>query len=218
MFKMIFVYPYKRKTNDFCISQSIRLVKKYFPESTIYTVGDKVEGINNIPFVESSIIKGSNVTAKMLHCATLFDKFVYMNDDFFINKRLDFNQTLKGSENLERKEGKASIAWNQASDNTKHFLEFNNYSITTYECHQPVLFDSKKLINTFKNIDWKSNDHFLKSLYFNINTPKKSLEIDNVKLKEPNISKANFYLTLYGCLSIGQGFLNKKGVEFIKSL
>lgn len=215
---MLFVYPYKRKENDFLINLSIRCVRKHYPEARIVTVGDTVEGVANITFKDSNKIKGANVTAKCLHVATLHDSFVYMNDDFFINDNFDFTFTHRSVEQLERKEGKASIAWQQATDNSKHFLQANKFEAVSYECHQPCIFDSKKLIQTFKSIDWTKHDHFIKSLYFNINTPPKVKEIPNVKLIRPEIFKAKKYLDSFGCFSVGHGFLTPEGCAFIQSL
>lgn len=205
---MIFVYPYKSNGSDWLIVNSIRSVLKHYPDSKIVVIGSPLEGFENIPFKDSNIIRGSNVTAKMLHAATLFDEFIYMNDDFFINERFDFDVVSGSLDNLERKEGKASIAWNQAVDNTKHFLEHNNKQIRSYECHQPVKFNSKKLIETMNQVDWKKHDHFIKSLYFNMFPQIQVNPIENVKLVKPNIKEANKYLTMYGCLSVGNGFLN----------
>lgn len=217
---MIFVYPYKRKTNDFSIRHSILSVLKVYPNATIYTIGDKVDDVLNIPFVDSNIIRGANVTAKMLHFAkfTEHDEFIYMNDDFFINERFDFDYTYQGTEQLERKEGKASISWNQAVDNSKHFLEHYGFDFITYECHQPVRFNSKLLIETFEKLDWKNHDHFLKSIYFNMNPPTKTKPIENVKLIEPQLNRADKYLTMFGCVSISESFLTESGVNYIKKL
>ena len=141
-----------------------------------------------------------------------------MNDDFFINDKYDFSIVNGSFENLERKDGKASIGWNQAVDNTKHYLEHNKRPIRSYECHQPVILNSEILLYTMKQIDWKKNDHFIKSLYLNINVPIRINRIDNVKLIEPNLTKARRYLNDFGCLSTGQGFMTKDGAEFIMSI
>lgn len=212
-----FIYPYKRKENDFILNQSVRLVRELYPNAPIFTVGDSVEGIDNIPFKDSYIIRGCNVTAKCLYVCDLFDDFVYMNDDFIINDRYILSKVYGNRENLERKEGKASIAWNQAVDNTKQFLEYNGFPIRSYECHQPVVFNSQLLKHTMDLVEWKNNDHFLKSLYFNINEPSKVVEIENTKLKEFNKSKADTLLNIYGCLSVSQGFLNG-GSEYLLQL
>lgn len=217
---MNFVYPYKRKDNDFLITQSIRLVRKFYSESVIYVIGDNpnIEEINHIPFKDNLVIRGANVTAKLLHVAKLVDSFVFMNDDFLIGKRLDFNQVLCGNELLERKEGKASISWNQAVDNTKHYLEHNELSTITFECHQPTLLDSKLLIELFNDINWMEYDHFIKSLYFNTYPLYEFIPMVNCKLITPNIQKTTDLINRYGCFSVGNGFLNESTVNFIKGL
>lgn len=219
---MTFVYPYLKKENDFCIIKSMQCVRKYYPGAEIFVIGDKPN--TDIEFEHffsnhRNIIKGANVTAQILQFASMHKgEFIYMNDDFFINDKFDFNIVHGSIEMLERKDGKASIGWNQAVDNTKHFLEHNKYPIRSYECHQPVVFDSKKLIKTMRDVDWKNHDHFIKSLYFNINVPIRFNPIDNVKLIEPNLSKAKRYLNDFGCLSTGHGFMTKSGAEFIMSI
>ena len=219
---MKFVYPYKRKENDFNIINSIRCVLKYYPNSEVFVLGDEPETdleFKHIKSISNHKTRGSNVTSKMLQLAKLYSgEFVYMNDDFFINDKFDFNIVHGSIEMMERKEGKASIAWNQAVDNSVHFLEHNKRPIRSYECHQPVIFNSKLLIETMDQIDWKTNDHFIKSLYFNINVPIKFKPIENVKLIKPNIKKANLYLELFGCISTGQGFMTEQGCNYIKQI
>ena len=219
---MKFVYPYKRKDNDFNIINSIRCVLKYYPNSEVFVLGDEPETdfeFKHIKSISSHMTRGSNVTSKMLQFAKLYSgEFVYMNDDFFINDKFDFNIVHGSIEMMERKEGKASIAWNQAVDNSVHFLEHNKRPIRSYECHQPVIFNSKILIETMDQIDWKTNDHFIKSLYFNINVPIRFKPIENVKLILPNIKKANLYLELFGCISTGQGFMTEQGCNYIKQI
>lgn len=215
---MIFVYPYrKRGQSDFMLDLSIKSVLKVYPEARIITVGDKFEEFENYPCKDSSHIRGVNVTSKLLHVAQFVDEFVFMNDDFFITKDYNFAVTNVSNEDLERKEGKASIEWNVSVDNTKHFLKYFKQPYKSYECHQPVIFNSKKLFATMEHIDWK-HEHFVKSLYFNMNPSKHLQVMENVKLNEPKISKAKKYLELYGCLSIGQGFLTEKGINFLKSI
>lgn len=219
---MKFVYPYKKKENDFSIIQSIRLVLKYYPDSEVFVIGDRPETdlkFKHIPFKDSYLIRGSNLTAKLLYFSREHPgEFVFMNDDFFINDRFDFSIVNGSSEMMERKEGKASIGWNQAVDNCVHFLEHSKLPIRSYECHQPTILNSKLLIETMNQIDWKTNDHFIKSLYFNMNVPIRFKPIDNVKLIKPNIAKANLFLTMFGCISTGQGFMTKEGCDYIKQI
>ena len=213
---MIFVYPYKRKAFDFLISHSIRLVKHHYPQAEIVIIGDQYGKHKYIPFKDSYSLRGANVTAKLLHIAKLYPEFIFMNDDFLINSTFDFNKHHKHTEPLMRREGKASIEWNTAVDNTKDYLKHLKKPIMCYENHQPLLIESHKLLNIFNDIEWSKHAHFIKSLYCNI-YPKKNITIDNCKLIRPDIKKANMLYQM-GCLSIGDGFQTTQGSNYIKAL
>lgn len=212
-------YPYKRKVNDFSIIHSIQVFRKYYPNCRIVTIGDScgIEDVNT-PYNEPHLHRGSNVTDKLLAIAETCDRFIFMNDDFFINDRFDFDIVHGSFENLERKEGKASIEWNTAVDNSRNWLTYNGFDTVSYECHQPCVINSKKFINLFKEIDWRNHQHFIKSIYFNVYTPEKFRPMDNCKLIEFNEDKANLFLTVFGCLSISESFLTDQGCAFIKKL
>lgn len=215
---MIFVYPYrKRGQSDFVIGLSIKSVLKVYPDARIITVGDRFEGYENYPFKDSSPIRGVNVTSKLLHVAQFVDEFVFMNDDFFINERFNFDIPCRSFEKLERKEGKASIEWNISVDNTKQLLNYFNFNTYSFECHQPAKLNSSILFKTMESVNWK-NEHFVKSLYFNMNEIGIYKAMENVKLNDPDLVRAQKFLNLYGCLSIGQGFLTEKGIIFLKSI
>lgn len=215
---MVFVYPYKRKDSDFNIEHSIKAVRLHHPDSWIVTVGDSC-GLedDNIPFKDSFKVRGCNVTGKLLACSYKYAEFVFMNDDFFINDRFDLTRVHGSFEDLERKD-RASAEWNESVTNSLEWLKANGYSYMSYECHQPVIIDSFKLQVLFKRIDWHEVPHFIKSLYFNVYKPDFVKPIDNVKLIKFNKKKADTYLTMHGCLSIGGDFLTVSGVDYIKKL
>ena len=214
----VFVYPYKLKGDNFCIEHSIRMVRKYYSDAEIVTIGDRCgfEDVN-IPFKDSFKDRGSNVTAKCLQSAFVYDSFIYMNDDFFINDRYDLNITHGSLHDLERKD-RASANWNTATTNTMHWLKYNGHTIRSFECHQPVVFDSKRLIDLMSQIEWKENPHFIKSLYFNVHVPIRFQPIDNTKLIKFDKKRASSLLSIHGCLSIGGDFLNVSGADYIKKL
>ena len=216
---MIVVYPYKRKDSDFCITHSIKLFRKHYTEAFIVTVGDSC-GIEdqNLPFKDVHKVRGCNVTAKLLEAAKHFERFIFMNDDFFINERFELNRIYGSFEDLERKD-KGSFEWNESVINTKMFLEHYGYKSTmSYECHQPVLIHSDKLTELFNQIEWQEIPHFIKSLYFNVYRPDFVKPIENTKLIKFNKKKADTLLTMHGCLSIGGDFLTISGVDYIKKL
>lgn len=213
-----FVYPYKSKGDHFNIEHSIRMVRKHFADSSIVTIGDKCgfEDIN-IPFKDSFKSRGANVTAKCLEAANHFNEFVYMNDDFFINDRFDLNITHGSLEDLERKD-RASINWNEAVENTSAWLKDAGHTSRTYECHQPVVFNSERLKSLMNQINWSEHEHFIKSLYFNVYVPIRFRPIDNTKLIKFDKKRAGSLLTMFGCLSIGGDFLTTSGAHYIKML
>lgn len=214
---MNFVYPYKRKGDDFLISHSIRLVKHHYPDARIIIIGDKYGNHDNIACKDSYMNRGANVTRKLLMAAEKIDSFVFMNDDFLINDKFQFDKHHKHTDKLVRREGKASIEWNTAVDNVKHWLEHHNLTTNSYECHQPLLMDSRKFIDLMSEINWKDEAHFIKSLYCNV-YPTDNLTIDNTKLIRPEIKKANLLLDSVGCFSVGHGFLDERGSEYLKTL
>lgn len=214
---MIFVYPYKRKPHDFLIGHSIRLVENHYPDAKIVIIGDNYKDYEHIPCKDPYLNRGANVTNKLLKAANIYNKFVFMNDDFLINDKFQFDKHHKHTAKLMRRDGQASAEWNTAVDNCIHWLRYHDYPTDSYECHQPVIIDSKKLIDLMECIDWKHEAHFIKSLYCNV-YQKETITIDNTKLIRPDIGKANMLLEFVGCISIGDGFMNDKGINFIKTL
>lgn len=210
---MIFVYPYKRKDSDFLINHSIRLVKLAYPNAMIITIGDKVEGIKNIPVADKSDIRGVNVTNKLLSLD--YNEFIYMNDDFMINNHFDFNKHHKHADVLTNRT--ASIEWNESVNNTKEWLTFNGFTIDCYENHQPLLINRYRLHRLFNQIEWRTTPHFIKSLYCNVYH--KAVEIiPNLKLAEFTKERADKLFNDYGCLSTSNGFDTAQGLTYIKTL
>jgi len=214
----VFVYPYKSKGDHFLIEHSIKSVRKHFKNAFIVTIGDK-SGFEdmNIPFKDSYQERGANVTAKCLQAASMWDEFIYMNDDFFINDRFDFYVTHGSLDDLAIKE-RASANWNRGVENTKFWLKYNDHTYRSYECHQPVRFNSELLKETMAQLDWKNNEHFIKSIYFNVNVPIRFKPIDNTKLIKFDKKRAGSLLTMFGCLSVGGDFLTVSGADYIRKL
>jgi hypothetical protein len=80
-----------------------------------------------------------------------------------------------------------------------------------------MLFNSQMLIDLFNAIEWKSHNHFIKSLYGNVyDIP--AIPATNLKLNDPKISMAERFLNDFGCFSIGEGFKVKTGVNFLNKL
>lgn len=213
---MIFVYPYKKRSECFEIMQSIRWLQHSFPDCKIYTVGDAIDGINNIPCKQFNNIRGCDVTHKILTFANnIGGKFVYMNDDFYLSP--NFNYKLPIFNGNLKINSDHPVHYQIAVQNTIDFLKYYNKPIVNYETHSPILIDSKKLIKTFIQCNWKEDNHFIKSIYLNFNPPIKSVPGCNVKINASNISTALKYLDNFGCFSTGKAFLDDNGANFIKT-
>jgi hypothetical protein len=212
---MTFVYPYKRSPDDFEIIQSMAWIRRIQPDATIYTIGDAVPGALNIPCTQFNNIRGVDVTNRILTFArTIGGDFIYMNDDFYISEQWIADVVyFKGNLTINPNHPEH---YQEAARNTAEFLMHNNFPINNYECHQPVMMNSEKLLKLFDNINWQDGNHFIKSIYLNVYKCN-AHPGDNVKIHNINIPKAIEFLGLYGCFSIGDGFLTKDGAQFLKT-
>lgn len=214
---MTFVFPYRRGRDEFEIQQSIRFIRMSFPNSDIVTVGDKVSDIDNIPCPQFNNIRGCDVTNKMLTFAReRGGEFIYMNDDFFVTPKLRADIPIH-SGTLEIVD-QHPAHYREAMFNTIEFLKYYERPLWNFETHSPVLMDSEKLLQTFELIDWKKYNHFIKSIYLNMNLPEYIRKGHNVKLHQDNIDKATELLQTYGCFSTNETFLTPRGRSWITNL
>jgi hypothetical protein len=214
---MTFVFPYRRGRDDFDIQQSIRFIRMSFPEANIVTVGDKVATIDNIPCPQLNNIRGSDVTNKMLTFAReRGGSFIYMNDDFYITPKLRADIPIHVGE-FELNPRHPSH-YREAMFNTIEFLKYYDRPLWNFETHSPVLMDSDKLLEIFELIEWQRYNHFIKSIYLNMNLPEFIRKGDNVKLAKDNIPKAEELLRTYGCFSTSDSFLTTRGRSWLKNL
>ena len=214
---MNFVYPYKKRSEEFELIQSIRWIRMSFPLANVYVVGDYFPDVIHIPCKQFNNIRGCDVTNKMLTFANqIGGKFIYMNDDFFCTPNLKPEHPIfKG--NLIVNESHPPH-YQVAAMNTLDFLKYYNRPTLNYETHSPVLMDSNRLIKTFEQVNWQHDNHFIKSIYLNSNVPKKSIEGFNCKINSANIPTALKYLDVHGCFSTGKDFLDDAGATWIKTL
>ena len=214
---MVFVYPYNNRTDQhFEILQSIALVKAVYPDAVIYTVGKEVPGILCLKLDQYNNIRGCDVTNKMLHFArTIGGDFIYMNKDFFITKNWQYYVSIHAGPIVINP--LHATHTNVAQNNTLEFLKHNKFTAYNFETHTPVLMDSKKLLELFENINWQTDNHFIKSIYCNVyQVPSK--QGVNSKVSVPSIDKAKEFISINGCFSTGDNFWQKDTVAWIKSL
>ena len=210
---MVFVYPYIRHINDWDILRSIDWVLAAFPNAEIITVGDALPNRKNIPHKKRYHERGCDVTDKILTFAReIGGDAVYMNDDFFVGRNFDPYTNIKNG--MLRIDAKHSPVYQQACQHTLDFLNHYKYTTFNFECHQPMMFNSAKLIELFDEITWQRHNHFLKSLYLNVNTFL-AMDGENLKIGKPDILKANELLSKYGCFSISDEFKQGSCIDFL---
>lgn len=210
---MVFVYPYIRHINDWDILRSIDWLLTAFPNADVITIGDALPNKHNIPHKKRYHERGCDVTDKILTFAReIGGDAVYMNDDFFVGSNFDPYTNIKNG--MLRIDSKHSPVYQQACQHTLDFLNHYKYTTFNFECHQPMMFNSSKLIELFDEITWQQHNHFLKSLYLNVNTFL-AMDGENLKIGKPDILKANELLSKYGCFSISDEFKQGSCVDFL---
>lgn len=209
---MYFVYPYKKKGDDFLIYQSIKWVKKLYPAADIFVIGDPVNGVNYIPHKKKFKNRGSDVTDKIVtYCRSIKGKFIYMNDDFFIGNQFNPERVL--SNGLINVNPDHAPTYQEACKNTIEFLREYNHPIINYECHQPVMMDSDLVLDLFEGINYQDHNHFIKSMYFNV-YPHVTTHGENLKIKSSQ-AVAKELLIRYGCFSASDTFLTHYNKQWI---
>lgn len=210
---MVFVYPYIRHLNDWDILRSIEWLMDAFPNAEIITVGDALPNRENIPHKKRYHERGCDVTDKILTFARdIGGDAVYMNDDFFVGSNFDPYTNLRNG--MLKINPEHSPVYQQACKHTLEFLNHYQYTTFNFECHQPMMFNSAKLIELFDEITWQQHNHFLKSLYLNVHTFI-SMDAENLKIGRPDLIKANQLLDKYGCFSISDDFKQHNGPDFL---
>ena len=213
---MKFVYPYHSKAeSDFEINQSIRLLRLVYPDAQIWTIGKAVDGINNLPCTQHNNIRGCDVTNRILTFAKkIGGDFIYMNKDFFITESWQPHVAIKMGSIIVNPEHPPHTQI--AQTNTLEFLKHNKFTAYNFETHTPVMMNSQKLIDLFDNINWKDDNHFIKSIYCNVyQVPSK--DGFNCKVSVPSIDKVKEFIALQGCFSTGDGFWNQSRSNWIKT-
>ncbi len=204
---MKYVYPYRESSQKVDVLRySIQWLKAFDPEAEIYIIGDLHPDGYSIP-IKTLPIRGCDVTNKILHFARLYQgKFCYMNDDFFLGRNFNFDRILHSGQMMIN--DRHAPTYQEAMQNTIDFLKSVDKTLFNYECHQPILMESDKLIKLFDSINWHEHNHFIKSMYLNYygchHLPGENLKVAN------DIRKADEFLNKYGSFSTGDTWFNQK--------
>ena len=192
---MDFVYICKDGNNEE-LRYSIRSVVESFPDSKIWVVGGKptwytgnyIEVIQNLSKYRNAI---ENLKA-LCNSEEISDKFVLMNDDFYIVKNIDSIKDYHGGPllekiNLYQKLNSNSNYTRKLAATYKKIKSLGIENPLDYELHVPMVMEKEKLKQTLQN-----NYQFLwRSIYGNVfNVGGEQMEDVKVYVKGPLVLKS----------------------------
>lgn len=155
---------------------SLRSVERFCPEITeIIVVGEPIHFLSDkVKFYSLAEEQGNKeyrIGMKVYNtCKLGYVKgdFIFMNDDFFFTKPIDFSLNYcKG----ELKETNMQN-YQKAIFDTKQYLISQQLSYNHFDVHTPIIYNSKKFINLKPHLDRSrlaTNGFVVKSLYGNVN-------------------------------------------------
>lgn len=189
---MDFVYVCKNGENEE-LRYSIRSVLNSFPLANIWLVGGKPDWyIGNYIHVDQINSKYKNVINSLIavtESKDINDTFIFMNDDFFIFKKIDritnFNGGLLLDKiNLYTDYSSGSYYTRQLVTTYNYLLKIGIKNPINYELHVPMIIEKKKLKKVLEN-----KDKFLwRSVYGNIFNVS-SNSISDVKIYSSGLMK-----------------------------
>ena len=195
-----FVYVFK-KSPEYEIRQSIRLVRKHYPNHPVWVIGDKPKEVIIDKYIKHSQkhrLRSTRITMMIVDICHLTDQFILIYDDIFLSERFDIRKHYHKGELYNKVRN--PTGYNKCLLNTQEFLNYNNKPCLNYECHQPQYFNSKKLLNLLDMLDWVNYEHVLKSIYNNW-YELGGEEIINLKVKGDHLKRAKKYWDEYGAFS-----------------
>jgi hypothetical protein len=192
---MDFVYICKDGSNEE-LRYSIRSVVESFPDSNIWVVGGKptwytgnyIEVTQNLSKYRNAI---ENLKA-LCNSEEISNKFVLMNDDFYIVKNIDSIKDYHGGPllekiNLYQKLNSNSNYTRKLAATYKKIKSLGIENPLDYELHVPMVMEKEKLKQTLQN-----NYQFLwRSIYGNVfNVGGEQMEDVKVYVKGPLVLKS----------------------------
>jgi hypothetical protein len=169
---MDFVYICKDGNNEE-LRYSIRSVVQSFPDSNIWVVGGKPTWYaGNYINIKQVLTKYRNAIQNLnaiCNSNEISEKFILMNDDFYIVKNINTIETYHGGLlldkiNLYQKINSNSNYTRKLAATYKKIKSLNIENPLDYELHVPMIMEKKKLKQILQN-----NDQFLwRSIYGNV--------------------------------------------------
>ena len=156
------LYPFHG--DNWELSQSVRLLRKFSNVRNIYVVGDdpRLPDITHIPFIQQDR-KEINIWKKVLAGCFIEDmseKFLFMNDDHFLTRGTDF-PLVHG----ERPSECSEQYFNAMVNTSKKLVELGKND-TYFDIHYPFFVEKNKFLGVFSVFN-DGTEYVFKSAYCN---------------------------------------------------
>ena len=174
------IYPYSAKKSKWHeINYSIGSIKKNFMEPhKIFIMGEDNPKIPDTQYIyhydNPTFTTEQNNGGKLKKCAATFDKFIWMNDDFYLLKPTDATQIMTNPplRNMADYKSRGTNRWHKLLWNTFDMLkEAGIDPIFNFATHTPQFYISKNLTAAAKQFPIFEGKVLVETVYFNLFRP-----------------------------------------------
>lgn len=151
---------------------SLRSAEKNISFRSLFVVGSKPDWLTNVNYTENHPegCKASRIMQNIkLICENpdVSEKFIFMNDDYFLLRPFDFKYWHKGTLR-DRMEVLKTGDYYRHLLATEMALKKRGFSTLQFDLHYPIIYEKKKLLEVIEMYDWNIPDGYtMKSLYCN---------------------------------------------------
>jgi hypothetical protein len=158
------VYPFHG--DNFELSQSVRLLRKFTNVKNIYIVGDDpgIDGVIHVPFIQVDA-KELNIWKKVLAAcfrADLSKRFLFMNDDHFITKPTEDIPYYFGEFDAPM----SNTQYQNAVQRTIFKLAEMGKTTRYFDIHYPFFVEKHRFLEVFKAFN-DGKEYVFKTAYCN---------------------------------------------------
>jgi hypothetical protein len=176
---------------NFELRMCLRSIEKYLSGyGKIWLVGtlpDWIQGVNHIPFVETSNISDFNIQAKITAACRnheVSSDYVMFNDDHFLLapfEAKDFPYYYFETLDVYLKKRGLDAYGKRAQATMKH-LQSQDLPIKNFDIHTPILYNKELFLKFVSSLNWETETYIIKSLYAN------SLKVEGVEEPDHKIN------------------------------
>lgn len=181
------VYPYKTSPFDFELRYSLRSLHEFMPHRRVIVAGDKPTFISRlvhfvpVPRNPDRYRSSTANIAAAVEQAVETEKFVVMNDDFFLLRPWSFRHENRGTIEEHLASGLPQGLYRLHVEWTRDILKAHGVSDPLwFGLHTPTVYERGKLLELIR--EFRGQRYLLRTLYHNL-FPQPSERREDVKCK-----------------------------------